>query len=257
MLKSLSFSNWQGTTLQRFICYSIVLLSLLLILCTGCTSFRLPGQSAEVNLDLQVSPGNFAGVYNISGSADLPNQTKIAVAAVRYLYPTQSINQAITDRPTYSVLDYQEAEIKDKQWQTRLNLWQVAKDGRYAEAWQLEQPKTGLTVAPAPEIIFLATLTPGKNLARVEQQLAQRSLRFSSAITRSTSDGDWYVQVSQSMTAGLPNDKTAPLLQSNKENNDGWGDRYVLVPEPPNPIQLEQPSNRRTNAPYSAAEFLR
>lgn len=258
MFKSLHFPRWQNHFLQRFIRYSIVFLSLLFVLTisAGCADLRLPGQSAAVNLNLQIKPANSAGVYEVSGNADLPDQTRIAVAAVRYLYSAQP-TEATDMNPTYSVLDYQETEIKNKQWQTQVNLWQVAKNGSYQEAWQLEQPRIALTVTPAPEIIFLATLTPGEQLARLERQLAQRSLRFPKDIVRSTSEGDWYVQVSQSLPVALPTDKTAPPLQKAEENNDGWGDRFVLVPEPPNPIQLDRPINRRTNAPYSTAEFLR
>ena len=257
MFKSFHFPRWQNRFLQQFIGYPIAFLSLLFVLtvCAGCAEFRLPGQSVEISLDMQIKPANSTGVYEVSGNADLPDQTKIAVAAVRYLYSEPT--EATDVNPTYSVLDYQETEIKNKQWQTQMNLWQVAKNGSYLEAWQLAQPKIELTVTPDPEIIFLATLNPGEQLSRLEQQLVQRSLRFPKEMVRSTSEGDWYVQVSQSIPVTLPNDKTAPPLQKAEENNDGWGDRYVLVPEPPNPIQLDRPINRRTNAPYSAAELLR
>lgn len=207
------------------------------------------------------------GVYAIAGETRLPENTQITVAAVRYLavdelpadkLPVDSLlvnSSQYNPTPTYSILAYQSAKVTKGKWQTQLDLWQVARDGKYQESWQLEQSRLGVSFKPSEKVMFLATLTPADDLSALEQQLAKRGMRLSSGTVRSTSEGQRYAQVNQSLAIALPTGKTAPPTSA-EEANFGWGDRYLIPQEPQNPYDLQFPGDRQTNAPPMPGEFL-
>ncbi len=231
------------------------------LLLGGCTQLlsRFQKQPGAI-LQFHVSPSSDPGVYTISGSTDFPKQSEIRIAAVRYLRPTQSTSLARTPKPTYSVLAYQTATVSKGKWQTNLNLWQVAKDGRFQEAWQLNQKELKLLVKPAPDVVFLATLAPGDKTDQVqqlEQQLNKAGKSLGSELVSSTADGQRYVRVSHRLDVALPMGGTTPPPIKPSDINGGWGNRFLIPPEPPIPYTLEFPKNRRTNAPAAAEEFLR
>lgn len=231
-----------------------ITLSLVLLLgLSACTQIRLPGQSGQVNLSFNVA-ASAPGSYQVTGQSNLPDDTPIAVAAVRYLQP---IDNLASDGKSYSILDYQETTVKQGQWQAQLNLWRTAADGKLQEAWQLEQAKLKISLASQPEVMFLATPTAPNGLAKLETELAKRNMRLDGRTIRSTREGDRFVLVSQVMPLELPTGQTAAPSRRPEDINDGWGNRYLILPEPPNPIQLERPIDRQTNAPASPDEFLR
>ena len=211
-------------------------------------------------LQFQVTSARTPGTYTISGSTNFPEQSEIRVAAVRYLRPTQAIALALHPKPTYSILAYQTATIIDGKWQTDLNLWQVAKDGRFQEAWQLQQPELKLAVQPATDVVFLATLAPGNKADQVqnlEQQLKKAGKQLDGGLVNNTADGQRYIRVSQRLDVALPTGSTAPPPIKPTDINGGWGNRFLIPPEPPIPYTLEFPKHRRTDAPAAAKEFLR
>jgi hypothetical protein len=229
---------------------------LLTLLVTGCVQFHPFSRWAQINLDMQVTATEPPGVYAIAGSANLPDQTQITVLAVRYLHPiapTVSLNTNLT----YSILDYQSTQIMQKRWQVNLNLWKVARNGQFQEGWQSEQQQLGLNLASEADVIFLATLAPIDQLPQLEQQLATRQMRLARGVIRSALDGQRYAQVNRLVSVALPTDKTNPPLLRPEDLNGGWGDRYLIPPESPNPVNLEQPNHRRTNAPPASEEFMR
>jgi hypothetical protein len=232
----------------------------------GCTPIQqvrswLMPESPKASLQLQVQPGTKPGTYDVSGHTDFPNQTELRVAAIRYLLPSKPVgNLRSQPKPTYAVLAYQPVKVVDGQWQASLNLWQVAKDGRYQEAWQLSQLELKLAVKPVPEVVFLATLAPGdetEQVQRLEQQLQQRNTTLDSTLVSSTSDGQRYLRVARQLTVPQPQGRTTPPKLEAKDINGGWGRRYLIPPEPPIPYTLEFPHDRRTNAPAAVGEFLR
>jgi hypothetical protein len=235
------------------------LLLLPLLLCVSCASFPGLGQLTDVKLDLQVAATETPGVYAVSGETNLPDQTQLTIAAVRYLsLESGSLENsaASAPTPTYSILAYQPAQIQHNQWQTRLNLWQVAPDGDYQETWQLEQAQLGLSFQPAREVVFLATLNPIDQLSRLEPLLAMRGMQLDNR-TVQTSEGQRYAQVDRAIAIALPTGKTTPPVLNPNQVNYGWGDRYVIPQEPQNPGELEFPRDRQTNAPPAPDEFLR
>ncbi|MBD0304446.1 MAG: hypothetical protein ICV85_20485, partial [Tolypothrix sp. T3-bin4] len=89
----------------------------------------------------------------------------------------------------------------------------------------------------------------------LEPLLEKKGIKLVSNIVRNTSDGERYVQASQVLPIALPTGKTT-LPAPKEEVNGGWGPRYLLLPEPENTKKLENPKERRTDAPLSPAEFL-
>lgn len=252
MLVSLSQGMIFVQTCQR----SIRILSAVTLLgfLSSCTQIQSFFQWTEVDLNLQVQSGQ-SGRYTLSGKANLPENTEITVAAIRYLQPEGAIVKPNPD-PTYAILAYQPVVVKQGQWQTQLNLWEVAADGEFQEAWQREQDKLGLTLQPAPEVVFLATLAPSEELSALEQELAKRGIRFPNRSILSTTEGFRYAQAQHSMAVALPTGSTTPPPPRPEDDNDGWGDRYIIPQEPPNRVELELPEERRTDAPPRPEEFL-
>jgi hypothetical protein len=240
-----------------------VLTLCLLLLSTGCSpqlrlpQLRLPGQVSDVALSMRVmASGAMPGIYTIAGETNLPKDTQLTVAALRYLSVEQEFAAQFNPLPTYSILAYQTVKIVDDHWQTQLNLWQVAPDGQYQETWQLEQARLGLAFKPSQDVVFLATLTPADKLSRLEQQLADEGLRLASGTVRSTPEGQRYAQVNQALAIALPTGETTPPRPQLDEVNYGWGYRYLIPNEPQNPYDLEFPGDRKTNAPPRPEEFL-
>lgn len=243
----------------------LAIVVLLLILNSGCSQAPLrleqlptllPNLSTDANFQLQVTPSERSGVYTVAGTTNLPDSSSIAVAAIRYLRPDSALPASPSSKPTYSILAYQDVKVNQGQWQASLNLWKVAPDGRFQEAWQLEEAKLGLSLDPETQVIFLATLAPTRPLWEVEQLLDKQGIRLIKRLLHSTVDGERYVQASDVLPVPLPTASTTPPPQRPEDLNGGWGPRYILLPEPPNLKALEIPENRRTDAPLSPAELM-
>lgn len=233
----------------------LLTIALLLPVVSGCTQIQSLFQWSEADLKIQVTDTDTPGLYIIRGSTNLPEDTQISVAAVRYLQ-LESLDRTATPlnpNPTYSILAYAPATVKQGEWQTQLNLWQVAADGNYRESWQIEQNQLGLSLQPDETVIFLATLTPIDELSALEQELAKRGIRLAQGSVLSTSDGFRYAQVQQALAVALPTGQTNP---NPEDDNFGWGDRYLIPQEPQNPTNLEFPEERLTDAPAKPEEAL-
>ncbi|MBF2000604.1 MAG: hypothetical protein IGS38_07785 [Synechococcales cyanobacterium M58_A2018_015] len=250
-----------ASSLQRPIRISLLML-LLATFCSGCTQIEIPQRllssrrQSNVDFAVQVTAAETPGVYRVSGQADLPNRTQLTVAAVRYLYP-EAPAVATGAEPTYAILDYRLVQVERGEWNTQLNLWKVAADGRYQEEWQIDQQRLGLQWQPDDNVVFLATLTPIERLAKLEQQLARRGRRFASGTVLSTAEGQRYAQAHQLLSVALPTGSTTPPPPRPEAHNYGWGDRYLIPQEPQNPTQLQRPAERITTAPRRPEELLR
>lgn len=192
----------------------------------------------------------------VTGTTNIPDQSRIAVAAIRYLRPNQPAVVSLNPNPTYSILDYQDVKVNKGKWQTTLNLWKIAPNGQFQEVWQLDQSKLGLELEPETEVIFLATVEPTDSLSELEQQLGKQGIKLVSTLVRNTSEGERYLQASQVLPIELPTGQTTPPPPRPGEMNGGWGPRYLLLPEPPNINNYERPTKRRTDEPLSPTEFM-
>jgi hypothetical protein len=204
----------------------------------------------NVSLDWQIERTQPGG-YEISGKTDLPEQTQLTVAALRYLYPAVP---SVTAKPTYMILDYQSATVKQGKWQSQLNVWRTATNGSMQENWQLDQQELAMQFQPDANVVFLVTLAPIEQLTNLQRQLASRGERLASGMICSTETGERYAQSHQILAIAVPKGEAANPV---KAENFGWGRRYLMPFEPQNPTQLERPTERQTNAPIRAEEFLR
>lgn len=244
----------------------LLLVISLLPLATSCKTLLLPGQSflpgqsKEVSLQMEVAPNSDRSRYIVSGNTNLPDNTSITVAAIRYFNTAKNIANSAdaTDSTsaTFAVLDYTSTTVKQGKWQAELALNQQGEDGRPWEAWQMQQSKLGLSLQPDETVSFVTTLKSMDQLVPLEQQLAEKGFRLPRGMIRSTTEGQRYAEVSQTIALAPPNPGQKPPSAA-EPHNYGWGDRYLLVKEPQNPTRLERPKEPQTTAPPTAPEFLR
>jgi hypothetical protein len=223
----------------------------LVVLCTtGCT------QSAQVpiELSLNVKSASRPGMYQVSGKTNLPEQSRISVVGIRYL---KSLNAAnTTAEPSYSILARQSVEVSQSRWQTTLNVLQLGANGQSLEAWQTRQ-RTRLAMIPASNtIVFVAIFEPERQTPSVQQEIKAKRLNLNKDSIQLTDAGQPYLQVQQSISAAPPDKKTTSA--ATLDQNDGWGDRAVLKPQPSKtqtkmPLQKEQ----QTSAPLSNSQLFR
>jgi hypothetical protein len=240
-------------TIKSLYAYSKLAIALLLfVLCTSCSSPKSP----EIHLKLSVQPSS-PGIYEVIGTTNLPDKSKIAVMALRYLLPKDGQFISSDSKATYSILDRKIVEVAKGKLQATLNLWQIAPDGRLQEAWQLTQPQTS-SLNPAPNVSFLATFDAAEQYSKL-QELGLKPQEFRGSLVRFTTEGQPYVWASRTLAVALPTGRRPPPKLQPEDINNGWGNRSEIKPEPrvpstmrPQPLETDQ-----INMPLSPSEFLR
>lgn len=236
-----------------------------ILLITGCTQVQVelptaliyPKQLKDLALDWQINAMPQPGAYRVAGKTNLPDRTQLTIAALRYLYPVAAAAHKFNDRPTYTILDYQSVAVERGSWQTQLNLWQVGPDRTFKENWQIDQQGLAIQFNPQQDVVFLVTLTPIDQFMALQQKLVAQGEKFPNGTVYSTSEGENIAQSRKTLTIPLPTGSTLVAPPSLQAENFGWGRRYLIPHEPPNPTQLERPSERQTDSPVRAEEFLR
>jgi hypothetical protein len=243
----------------------------LMVTSFGCSQKTQPTQLEIKNIQSIDSQGN----YKVTGSTNLPDSSRIAIAAVRYLSPTQtqpanSPNSETETDPNRSILVRQFAQVKGGQWEADLNIWQVLPDGRYREAWQINQSQN--QSIPDAEVSFIATFDPQGQLPTSEtseitenQSIEQKSQQqplvkdLEGKSLRFTNEGEKYIQATQLISVGIPTGKTTAPGFKPEDANGGWGNRFQIQPQSTSagvaPLPLSK--SRQTDAPLTASEFLR
>ncbi|MEQ8957560.1 MAG: hypothetical protein RLP02_06490 [Coleofasciculus sp. C2-GNP5-27] len=231
------------------------ILVLLLLWCTSC-SFQ---DSDDIKLTLNAQAAGRPGLYTLSGTTNLPDQSQITVAAIRDLrFPDQAVYRDESYSP-YSILDRQVVRVEDGKWQATLNLWQVAPDGHFREAWQLDESPIGESLQPSSEVSFVALFDPQGQLPTAENQTIQTP-ELEGQLVRFTNEGQPYVKVTQSEQIPLPTGRKTPPVVKPEDRKWGWGtQRYELPPESPAPKNVRPPTlkTEQTNQPLLPSEFLR
>lgn len=226
---------------------------LLPLLCISCSQGSSQ-QSVELKIN-EIKTASRPGVYNVAGSTNLPDNSRVAVTALRYLRPApdRALNNPSS---TYSILARQIVPVSTGKWQTTLNFWQVAPDGRFQEAWQLENTKLQNPLQPETSVTFIATYEPTGQLAATQPQQIPE---LQGKLVRFSAEGEEYVQASQTLPIALASGKTTPSRLQSEEINDGWGNRSELKLDTPNTTTLRPKVIRtsQTNAQLSISEFLR
>ncbi|NJL46880.1 MAG: hypothetical protein HC929_04435 [Leptolyngbyaceae cyanobacterium SM2_5_2] len=220
---------------------------------SGCKLQVLPQTPTATTLTITTTREE-AGEFVVKGTTNLPDDTRLTAVALRYL----ELNRPIGDqgRVVYSILAYQPATVENGQWTARLNLWQVAADGRYQESWQPQLEALNLSATPDSSVQFAVTLAPPELFTARHLSLSQNSPQTLAGLRRQTPDGDLFLWNSILSTVTLPTGQTTPPTDLASDQNGGWGERYRLVPEPPLPYTLTPEDERKTNAPPHPAEFL-
>ncbi len=187
-------------------------------------------------LDLQPTQSN--SKYNVTGTTNLPESSRITITAVRHLIPTrqkETVQSQNRNRNQYqnisrSILDRQNVEVKAGKWEAKLNLSRVAPDGSFREVWQIDRSNAKLT--PEDKVTFIATFNPasqwqrsdGQNLGKSPTKIKQPQ----GELVSFTGEGEKFVQASKTLSIPLPVAKTVPPRSKPEDINDGWGNRYQL-----------------------------
>lgn len=233
---------------------------LMLLAVTGC---QLEAQTIrplvqldrrDVSLTIEAEVGQ-EGEVTIAGRTNLPNNTQLTGLALRTLTPAQPV--AVNAPPTYAILAYQTTTVQNGQWQIDLNLWQVAADGLYQEAWQRQAASLDLKLQPEEMIRFVITLAPREFLSTMNRNFQPVGFQLPANLVRTTHAGETLLWAEASLPVELPQGRTTPPVDLATYQNGGWGERYRLVPEPPLPYTLTPDNLRETSAAPSPDEFLR
>ncbi|MGB3312006.1 MAG: hypothetical protein WA939_00875 [Nodosilinea sp.] len=232
-----------------------LLLVLALVACVGCRSTLLTSSPpvAEVTTLTLEAKALGSGEFALAGTTSLPEDTQLTAIALRHLVPQQATPGG---EPLYSVLDYRPVTVANGQWSAQLNLWQVARDGRYQEAWQAQAAALNLATQPSDTVQFAIVLAPHHVGAAISNR-AQAGPQSMAQVLRVTDTGDPFLWADQALNVGLPSGQTTPPTDLLARTNGGWGDRYLLVPEPPLPYTLTPIDERQTTAPLTPNELLR
>ncbi len=198
----------------------------------------------------QIEPAGNPGHYRVTGRAALPDQTQVTVSAIRYLNLSRSNS---TGEPVYAVLDRQFAEVSQKDWETTLNLWQVAPDGKFQEAWQLNQQSLP-SLQPESDVTFLVTLEPSRQPDGLRARVENQDKLLQATLSRFTTDGELYLQAQKALTISLPTGSTSPPLTTPVSNRQ---QPEVQANNSSNPQETESPTWRKTNDPLSPDQFFR
>ncbi|MBF2016598.1 MAG: hypothetical protein IGS23_15640 [Rivularia sp. T60_A2020_040] len=239
----------------------VIASSMVLLVTSGCVNKSLN----EVQLEIQgIQREDSNGLYKVIGSTNLPESSRIAVTAVRYLRSIPANTEEIIDdnqNINRSILARQIVEVKQGKWQADLNLWQVAPNGNFQEVWQLNRNDKKL--APENEVSFIATFDAQAQLLSSDKQNSQQSIpqyqNLEGKSLRFTNEGEKYVQASQYRSIPLPVGKTvAPRLEP-EDFNHGWGNRYQIQTQPQDSTPILPPltKSQQTSFPLVTSEFLR
>lgn len=165
--------------------------------------------SGDVNqLLLTVEPGDRPGVYQLSGTTDLPEDTELMVQAVRHLTPTgQSVPEDNSDEH-YAILDRDRVQVADGSWAVELQLWQTS-GGEAAESWQLQLPQSDRSFTPDSEVRFTVSMPPTGDELALESQWEKSKQNPSNGVVNFTPDGEWFLQAEEFLAIAPP-DATVP-----------------------------------------------
>lgn len=262
MSRTLSNTTCQTTNL---ILKRLVLLGLISVMAVGslsCSSAPvnlrgLTNSGTPLNLSIREIQDEGGGTYTVSGTTSLPSKTKITVSAVRYLVEgANPETNSETDIP-YAILDRQIAEVGQGNWQAELNLWQIAPDGKFQEAWQLSQQDANVIFNPDANVTFLATFDPVNQPENFKAEVEKLDTSLQAALARFTPDGELYLQASRMMAIALPTGQTTPPQTSRLTDGVRRSKRTAASRTSQANATQESTSWRKTTAPLKPDEMLR
>lgn len=184
-----------------------IFLVLLLALGTGCS--RLPElwsnfSDSDTKVDFvidNIGDARQSGGVSLRGTASLPNGTEVTVSALRIL---DAPDESFVEGTLYAILDRQFVEVEDSQWQTNLSLRQPDVTNSGFESWQFSDDLRLNAISPSQNVVFLAMIEPRSFSGEVGEILTNATINEGDTQLEFTSNGEPYLQVSQSMTVPIP-----------------------------------------------------
>lgn len=214
-----------------------IFLALLVIMGSGCSRMQamigsFTSHEAALNFTItEVNASGQSGNFSLQGEASLPDQTRLAVSAVRKLNTTSAENDISGGKPSYAILDRQFALVEDGQWQADLVLRHLDANGSGFENWQFETDLLKTTLNPSATVLFLVTLEPTSFSEDIEQLMTNAVINQGDTQLSFTTDGDPYLQISQSVAIPIPSGTVAQSDDSTlAQNIDLWQERSDYSP---------------------------
>ncbi|MEO1558263.1 MAG: hypothetical protein AAFS12_01090, partial [Cyanobacteria bacterium J06632_19] len=175
--------------------HALIASSIVLLAASGCSN----KSQNNVQLEIQgIQREDGKGLYKVVGSTSLPESSRIAITAVRYLRTTTTTSgeQYVDDSNeniNRSILARQIVEVKQGKWEADLNLWKVAPNGNFQEVWQSN--KDYKTLTPESEVSFIASFNPVGQLPSSDKQDSQQPTfqKLEGKLLRFSNEGEKYV----------------------------------------------------------------
>ncbi|WOD38618.1 hypothetical protein RRF56_20625 [Nodosilinea sp. E11] len=203
-------------------------LILVLVMASACS--RLPNGSAAWNSNNEIAiaieqifPANQPGVFTVSGTTVLPDQTPLTISAIRRITPLPSSNST-SEVAKYAILDRKSTQVKEGRWQAQLSLWQINSEGTYQENWQTVDADID-TASVSTSVEFWTTLEP-RDLAQsvLSNQVDSLDDTYNSLLNF-TPDGEPYLKASQSQVVAPPTNALAVSPSLSSKTPDIWAGR--------------------------------
>lgn len=212
---------------RLFVSLLIVVVLLMNVGCSSVANLRanLSDRDAAINFtidDIQATeqPGN----VNLQGSASLPDETELAVSAVRLLSDTAPVDTP-QNRPSYAILDRQFATVESGKWQAELALWQLTANGSPFESWQVSTNLVDEDLTPDSNVMFIVTLEPTSFTLAIEETLAGADINSGNSRVSYTPSGEPYLQISQVMSVQTPSRSPQSAQAIPTKTDEFWRER--------------------------------
>lgn len=187
-----------------------IFLALLLVAGSGCS--RLPEawdnfftrDDTAIDFDIgNVQVVGQTGTIRLEGVASLPDDTQLAVSAIRNLADDSSLD-GFSEHSRYAILDRQFATVSSGQWQAEMVLWQPDANNSLFESWQFNAALAQETLAPSPTVVLIVALEPASFSDDIEGILANATINDGNSQLSYTVDGEPYLQVRQPIAVTVP-----------------------------------------------------
>lgn len=212
--------------------------------------------SGDVNKILMtVESGDRPGVYELSGTTDLPEDTELLVQAVRVLTPTGQSLPEDSSEEHYAILDRDRILVSEGRWAVELQLWENS-NGTSAEYWQMQLPQSDRSFTPDNEVQFTVSMSPTGDERALEAQWQKSKQTPSDGVVSFTPDGEWFLQAEESIAI------TPPSVTVPDQPNSFDAARNLALTESGIPLadDAEGPAasaKGTTDAPLKDSELLR
>jgi hypothetical protein len=230
--------------------YKIILRGVVPSTAIATLSSCIQTSALKPEFSFQVSPGNAAGAYVVSGKTNLPAPSKqnknpdastVIIQAIRILRPSPQAKQLSNNEPIQVVVARQQATIANGTWQANLNLY----GGANLESWQQNQALSLNGFEPDQQLTFIATTLP-----------LDPNLKLDTPKPESTPDPATPLKITESGRYYLKAEQSASIAPPPAPNGSTAGNRQ-LIKVNANPLKGEPPVTKANGAPLSPKEYMR